>query len=168
MNIVLIGMPGCGKTFIGRMIAENTGMRFLDMDAEIEKRENRTISEIFASDGEVYFRVEETKLISELSEEDNIIISTGGGIVKNKLNMDIAKKNGVVIFINRSVDDIASDVKIAHRPLLANGAEALYKLYEERISLYKAYADAEVKNDTDAAEVSKRVIEVFERKKNVI
>jgi len=165
MNIVLIGMPGCGKSFIGRKIAEKNGMKMYDMDSEIEKRESRTISEIFATDGEAYFRNKETELMAELSKMDNIIISTGGGIVKNKTNIDIAKKSGKVVFINRSVEDIANDVEIAHRPLLANGPESLYKLYEERISLYTDYADIEVKNDTDADMVAKSVIEAFEKEK---
>lgn len=161
MNIVLIGMPGCGKTFIGKIASEKSGMAFYDMDSEIEKSEGRSISEMFKTDGEEYFRNKETEMIEKLSKMDNIIISTGGGVIKNKRNIEIAKSGGgVIVFINRSVEDIANDVETAHRPLLANGTQELYKLYNERIWLYNEYSDVEVKNDTDANEVADRILKI--------
>lgn len=145
-NIVLIGMPGSGKTTIGKEIAKKLNMNFFDMDEMIENKECKSISEIFKN-GEDYFRNLETDCVKNLSEKSSIVISTGGGIVKRKENMEYFKKNSIIIFINRHPDNIVMDVDIQKRPLLQNGIENVYKLYNERFDLYKKYCDLEILND---------------------
>ena len=104
-NIVLIGMSGAGKTSVGRALSYRLKMAFVDMDDFIEKRKNMTVSEIFEKYGEEYFRKLETETAKFLSENyKNTIISTGGGVVLNSLNMDYLKESGTVIYINRSVE----------------------------------------------------------------
>lgn len=145
-NIVLIGMPGSGKTTIGKEIANKLNMTFVDTDEMIENKERKSISEIFKN-GEDYFRNLETDCVKNLSNKSSIVISTGGGIVKRKENMEYLKKNSIIVFINRHPDNIVLDVDIQKRPLLQNGIENLYTLYNERFDLYKKYCDFEILND---------------------
>ena len=116
-NIVLIGMPACGKSTIGYWLSQKIGYPLLDTDKYLEEKENRIISDIFSNEGEEYFRNLETKYLKELSEKEGLIISTGGGAVKKKENIDILKKNGIVIFLNREINDISKE-NHKHRPLL--------------------------------------------------
>ena len=146
-NIVLIGMPGCGKTTLGKILNKELSMEFYDMDNYIERKTDKKISELFEK-GENYFRDIESLACEELSKNKNVIISTGGGVIKRKENIDFLKENGIVIFIDRSVDDIIGDVDISKRPLLKEGKEKVLKLYEERYLLYKNYADEIVVNNT--------------------
>ena len=145
-NIVLIGMPGCGKTTLGKILNKELSMEFYDMDNYIERKTDKKISELFEK-GENYFRDIESLACEELSKNKNVIISTGGGVIKRKENIDFLKENGIVIFIDRSVDDIIGDVDISKRPLLKEGKEKVLKLYEERYLLYKNYADEIVVNN---------------------
>lgn len=162
-NIVLIGMPGCGKTTIGKLLSERLKMNFCDVDSYIEDKESRSIPEIFKRDGEEYFRKLETQAVEEVSENQRSVISSGGGVVKSSYNMDNLKNSGIIIFINREVDDIISDIETDGRPLLKDGKEKLYKLYEERIDLYKKYCDYEVKNDNSVEEILKKIVQVVEK-----
>ncbi|NLK95067.1 MAG: shikimate kinase [Clostridiales bacterium] len=145
-NIVLIGMPGCGKTTIGKILASNLGYSFWDMDQYIEKISGRSIPDIF-SEGEEVFRELETKACMELSLKKRIVISTGGGVVKKAKNIDILKENGLILFINRPIIEIINDVDISGRPLLKDGPEKLYELYNERIHKYEEAAEIEILND---------------------
>ena len=152
-NIVLIGMSGAGKTSVGRALSYRLRMAFLDMDDFIEKKLNMSVSEIFEKYGEEYFRNLETEISKYLSENyKNTIISTGGGVVLNPLNMDYLKKNGTVIYINRSVDRILSTLNAEKRPLLKSNPEKLYDMYNIRHPLYLKYADACVPNNGDIKE----------------
>ena len=159
MNIVLIGMPGSGKTTIGKMMSAYLKMEFFDCDAVIEEQSGKTISQIFSEFGEAYFRDMESRVINELSEKDNIIISTGGGCVERRENIEKLRDGGIVVFINRSVDDIAGDVDISGRPLLANGTERLRILYDRRISLYRRGCDIEIDNVGEIEAVTKKIID---------
>ena len=103
-NIVLIGMPACGKSTIGYWLSKKIGYPLLDTDKYLEEKENRIISDIFSNEGEEYFRNLETKYLKELSEKEGFIISTGGGAVKKKENIDILKKNGIVIFLKKTIN----------------------------------------------------------------
>lgn len=144
-NIVLIGMPGCGKTTIGMELSKRLNVEFCDIDEYIVTTGGKSISEIFEK-GEEHFREIETKAVEEVSKTFPKIISTGGGAVKKARNIEILKKNGIIIFIDRPVENIASDVDIKSRPLLKDGVEKLYKLYEERYPLYEACCDYKVEN----------------------
>ncbi|PAB59840.1 shikimate kinase [Anaeromicrobium sediminis] len=157
-NIVLIGMPGCGKTTIGKEVAHNLNREFIDIDEEIEKMAGKTITEIFKS-GESHFREMETKATEIASERTNTVISTGGGIIKNPYNMELLKRDGVIIFINRPIDNILEDVDTETRPLLSK-KENLLKLYEERYDLYKEYCHMEVMNDGSVEDIIENIIKM--------
>lgn len=166
MNIVLIGMPGCGKSVFGRRLAGKLDRVFYDADAELEKIYGETISEIFEKYGEAEFRRRETETMRVLCAQDRAVISTGGGAVKNKENIDIAKKSGVIVFLNRPLGHILGDVDTSKRPLLKDGKERLKKLYGERIGLYKKYADIEVRNDKSFNITLSRLIREVEKYEN--
>lgn len=139
-NIVLIGMPSVGKTTIGKKLSKVLKMDFVDSDDEIVARENRQISDIFATDGEPYFRKVESEVIRDLSFRKNTIIATGGGAILNEKNVEVLKAFGVIYLLERDLDKL---VPTGNRPL-ANNTEKLQKLYEERMPIYKKAADVTV------------------------
>lgn len=144
-NIVLIGMPGCGKTTVGKVLSKKLKYKFCDMDSYIQQMTKKTIKELFEQ-GEENFRDWETKACEELVKLNNTIIASGGGVVKREKNIEILKKNCTILFIDRPVERILSDVDINSRPLLKDGKEKLYSLYEERYELYKNAADIIILN----------------------
>lgn len=135
-NIVLTGMPGSGKSTVGKLLNID-GYEFIDTDAEIEKRCGCTIKELITTKGEKYFRDLESEVIRDVSSEGCRIISTGGGAVLREENVHCLKRNGKVFFINAEVSRLcATD----DRPL-SDTKEKIAKLYNERIDIYKATAD---------------------------
>ncbi|MFD3156613.1 shikimate kinase [Haloimpatiens sp. FM7330] len=159
-NIVLIGMPGCGKTTTGKILSQKIKLKLYDLDECIEKSTGKTIKELF-SKSEKVFRDAESKITEQISSTYPKIISTGGGIVKRENNIHALKKNGIIIFINRPIEDIISDINTNTRPLLKDGKEKLYKLYDERIELYKKYCDIEIINDETIEKTIKSIIEAL-------
>lgn len=155
-NIVFIGMPGSGKTTTGKAIAKKLNLSFYDIDECIENREGMSIKEIFVN-GEDYFRNVEAEVIKETSMLCPCIISTGGGSVKVPSNMENLKKNSIIFFINRPIENIIKDIDITTRPLLAGDISKTYNLYKERYPLYKKYCNIEVMNDTSLEEFIERV-----------
>ncbi len=147
-NIVLIGMPGSGKTTIGLILAKKLNKEFVDTDELIVEKERKSIADMFAI-SEDYFRDAESMCAKELSNKNSLVISTGGGIIKREENIEYLKNNSIIIFLNRSPENIIRDVDIQKRPLLKDGIDNLYKLYNERINLYKKYCDFEVINDRE-------------------
>jgi shikimate kinase len=145
-NIVLIGMPGCGKTTIGKNLSIILKKEFIDIDEYIEKMQNKSIDEFFL-DGEESFRNIESAAVEEVSKKNNLIVSTGGGIVKKSENIEKFRENSIIIFINRPLELIEKDIDISTRPLLKNNKNALKNLYNERYPLYKSYCDYEAVND---------------------
>ncbi|MCX7695071.1 MAG: shikimate kinase [Caloramator sp.] len=144
MNIVLIGMPGCGKTTLGKILAQKLGIPFFDTDNILVETYGETIEEMFKK-GEAYFRQKESEIIQTISEKDGCVISTGGGVVLNYNNILNLKRNGVIIFINRNIEDIYKTLSLEGRPLLTN-RNKLFELYKQRINLYKQYCDYEINN----------------------
>jgi shikimate kinase len=159
-NMVFIGLSGCGKTSMGKAVAERLLLPFYDVDDYIERKEGRLIKEIFLQ-GEDYFRKLESRAITEISENCPSVISTGGGSVKISSNMEILQKNSTIFFINRPIENIIQDIDISKRPLLADGAAKLYNLYEERYPLYKKYSDIEIFNDATFQEVVDNIVEMI-------
>ena len=155
-NILLIGMPGSGKTTIGKILSSKINLEFLDMDDFIENYSGRKIPDIF-KDGEKSFRDLESRCCEILSRKRNIVVSTGGGAVKRASNMAYFK-NFKIIFINRPLDLIFEDINTDTRPLLNNGREKLKTLYRERIDLYKKYCDVEILNNSDIDTVLNKII----------
>lgn len=156
-NIVLIGMPGSGKTTFGKKLAEILGRKFYDADDVLVAREKHTIKELF-DEGEKCFRDAETRTLCELSKLDGVVIATGGGAVLRPENMEMLKENGVVIFINRSPDKIYHCINDNYRPLLADDKMKIYNLYAERKDLYQRYANYIVPNNGDSEETIHKLI----------
>lgn len=159
-NLVLIGMPGCGKTVIGKMISESLNREFVGIDEYIEEVTNKTVSQIFEN-GEQCFRNLESKAICRLSKKEKSVISTGGGVIKNINNIRNLSQNGVIVFIDRPVDEIANDVDIQKRPLLKDGVEKLYELFDERYEIYKKYCDFKVDNDSTLQSTVEKILQLF-------
>lgn len=159
-NIILIGMPGSGKTTIGRILSNKLHMQFIDMDDAIKKMTYKSIEELFEQ-GEEHFRDAESAVCIMLSSNIACVIACGGGIVKRKDNINILKKSGSIFFIDRPIEKIASDIDINTRPLIKDGIENLYRLYEKRINLYKDAADFVVLNDTTATDAADDIINLL-------
>lgn len=158
--ILLIGMPGCGKSTIGEELANKINYDFCDMDKYIEEISNSTVKELF-NISEEYFRDYETLACKELSNKSKIIISSGGGVIKRKKNIDFFKDKGIIIFIDRSIEDILKDVDTSSRPLLSDGKSKLYNLYSERYNLYNNYCEIKIVNDTTIEETIDKIIKII-------
>lgn len=139
-NIVLTGMPACGKSTVGAVLAEKLGRGFFDTDEMIEKAENMKVSDIFARHGEKYFRNAETRVIRSLENKTGAVISTGGGSVLREENVRSLKANGRVFFLDR---DLKFLLPTDTRPLAAT-ADDIKKRYAERIGTYISSADIRV------------------------
>ncbi|MGE5630385.1 MAG: shikimate kinase [Caulobacteraceae bacterium] len=138
-NVVLIGFMGTGKSTIGRLVAEKLNRTFLDSDKMIEKETGTTINNIFSSYGESYFREIESKVIHRISQQDNCVIATGGGVVLSPDNMKHLRENGIIICLKAKPEIIYERTKNAgSRPLLnvENPASAIEKKLNERKDLY--------------------------------
>ncbi|MPQ44586.1 shikimate kinase, partial [Clostridium tarantellae] len=136
-NILLIGMPGCGKTTLGKELAKKINYKFIDMDEFIVENSGKSIKELFEK-GEENFRKIESKCCEILSTFDYVVISSGGGVIKKEKNIRYFSKFNIV-FINRPIYLIMKDLDINSRPLLQEGKEKLINLYKERIHLYNIY-----------------------------
>ena len=156
-NIVLIGMPGCGKTTIGKKLAEITGREFFDADEIIEKEEKTTIAEIFAKKGEKYFRAREKETVKRLSLLTGKVIATGGGSITDRENADYLSRNGVFVWIKRDLSLLCSD----GRPLLSDDKEERERLFSERKPVYERTADIAVDNNLSVEAVAKVIAERF-------
>lgn len=159
-NIVLIGMPGCGKTTIGKILSKRLECKFIDIDEYIEETNGKSIPQIFKL-GEDYFRILEMEAVDKLRKEKNLVISTGGGVVKNYINIKRLKENGVIIFIDRCIENIAEDINISNRPILKSGINKLHELFQERYEYYKNYSDFHVINDGSVEEVVERTMDMI-------
>ncbi len=138
-NIVLIGMPGSGKSTIGKALAKKLGKTFTDTDEMIVSQYG-VISDIFAQKGEKYFRDIESEKVREAAKMNGCVIATGGGAVLRKENVDLLRQNGIIVFLNRPLEDIIPTVD---RPL-SSDYEALKKRFEERYDIYVSSADEEI------------------------
>ncbi len=145
MNLILCGMMGAGKTTIGIKIAEKTGRRWYDTDGIIEDKYGK-ISDIFEYYGEAHFRKLETEIVQDLAKKDDLIISTGGGLVLKSENNILLKQNGKIVFLRASLQTLAQRLKVdGERPLLQTSTEnirdRLARLLEERSPIYESAAD---------------------------
>lgn len=153
-NVSLIGMPSAGKTGVGKWLARQLGKTFVDLDEEIEKAAGKPIPEIFAAEGESGFRAWETRITAQFSKEKGQVLSCGGGIVTRPENPRLLHQNGIVIYIDRPVSQLAVG---GHRPL-SKSPEALAEMERVRRPLYEAAADAVVVNDCDWSTLCNRVL----------
>ncbi len=146
-NVVLIGMPGCGKSTVGAVLAQKLGKTFVDADAEIERRTGKAIPDIFAQEGEETFRRYEADVIADLTRQNRQVIACGGGVVKTPQNLHALRQNGPVLWVQRPIEKLAT----AGRPL-SKGSEALRRMAHERLPLYRAAATGAVCNDGSLAD----------------
>ena len=151
-NIVLIGMPGCGKTTVGKALADKLGRQFFDADAEIAKKANMSIPEIFAKEGEEGFRSREIKVLSELGKQSGLVIATGGGCVTFSINHSFLHQIGRIFWLKRDISQLPTD----GRPLSQNCN--LEEMYRIRKPLYEKFADVIIENET----VEKTVQQIME------
>ncbi len=143
-NVVLIGMPSCGKTTIGKELAVQLQKQFVDIDEEIVFKIGMPIADYFQKYGEDAFRDREEEVIKEFSAKNNLVISTGGGCVKREQNMMYLAMNGSIIFIQR---DLSKLVIGEGRPLSCSTA-ALQQMYQQRLPLYRRYSHRTIENNT--------------------
>lgn len=159
-NIVLCGFMGCGKSTVGTALATRRGMRFVDMDHYIEQQAGRTVSEIFAADGEAAFRAMEHTACQTLGSQDGLVIATGGGAVLRKENVEALSQNGTIVFMNVQEQTVLDRLKHdTSRPLLQRDDKeaAVHALMTQRAPLYKQAAHVTVDADGDVETVADRI-----------
>ena len=155
INIALIGMPGCGKTSVGRRIAEITGREFFDIDELITNKAGKSIERVFADDGEAVFRDMESDILGDISKKQACVIATGGGIVKKPANRRLLRQNSITVFIDRKLSELPSD----GRPLsLSQGVD---KLYAERLPLYLQWSDYKISSGGGVEQTARAVLETI-------
>jgi len=148
-TVVLVGMMGAGKTAVGRALAQRLGVPFLDSDAEIVKAANMSIAEIFARDGEPFFRSKETQIIERLLDEERGILSTGGGAYLSDTNRAMISEKGVAVWLDADLDLLWNRVRHKDtRPLLrtSNPKATLTEIFDARVPVYEL-SDLSVKAD---------------------
>ncbi len=166
-NIVLIGFMGAGKSTIAELLGAEYGMERIEMDALIEERENMSISKIFETKGEAYFRDLETALLIELQDRSNVVISCGGGVPMRERNVAEMKKNGRVVLLTARPETILERVRDDHdRPLLKNKktVEDISALMEERREKYREAADLIIETDGKTGdEICRELVELLHK-----
>ena len=154
-NLILIGMPGCGKTTVGRLLSKKLNRTFVDADEELVQRYG-PISEIFKTEGEEGFRKKETEILSGLCKQSSYVISTGGGCVTKEENYNLLHQNGRIFLINRDLSDLPSD----GRPL--SRRDGVQALYEKRKPLYEQFADFSVDNNRSPGDTVNEILNIWE------
>ncbi|MBR6708846.1 MAG: shikimate kinase, partial [Clostridia bacterium] len=155
-NIVLIGMPGCGKSTVGALLADMLGRELVDTDAEIVAREGRSIPEIFAAEGESGFRAIEKEVVADVGRRRGLIIACGGGAVLDPANRIALRQNGRIYRLLRPLEALATD----GRPLSAT-PERLQQLAREREPIYTAMADLSVDNIAAPEQAARTILRDF-------
>ena len=165
-NIILEGFMGSGKTTLGKELANSLGFSFVDTDEYIENKYNRIIKDIFANEGEEYFRDMETEAIEELSKKDSMVIALGGGLPVREVNREILKKTGKVIYLKAKVSTLCDRLKNdTNRPLLMNVSleDRINELMNKRGSIYEEVANYTVNTDDKTIEqVVKEMEAIYE------
>ena len=155
-NIVLIGMPGCGKTTVGALLAEKLNRKFVDADEEIIRLAGKSIPDIFAQDGEEVFRRWETTALENLGKQSGLVIATGGGCVTRSRNYPVLHQNGMIVWLERELSLLPTD----GRPL--SQANRLEEMYTLRKPMYEAFADIRVENTQSPAQTVGEILSKLE------
>jgi len=155
-NIALIGMPGCGKSTVGRILAQKMGRPFADIDAQIEAAAGKKIPQIFADDGEETFRQQETRVLAGEAKNSGMVLATGGGVVTRPENLDLLRQNSLIVYLKRELTDLITE----GRPLSQNiGIQALA---EKRLPLYEAWSDFAVQVEAKPEQTAAKIEEVVQ------
>ena len=163
-DIVLIGMPGCGKSTVGKRLSFLLRRGFLDLDKEIECYSGKTVTEIFAEQGEDGFRKMETEVL-ERSLQGGRVISAGGGIVVRRENKELLQ-NSIVVYLDRPLSLLKQKIKTETRPLLQTGTDALEQLWEQRKDAYGSWADIRVENTGSVEDAAQRIKQEVQKYEN--
>lgn len=139
-NIILTGMMGCGKSTLARLLGEALHRPVVDTDQLVEQKAGMTISQIFAQYGESHMRDLETEVCRELSEQQDLIIATGGGLPLRQENRDYLRSTGTVFFLNRNPEEIYDTMDTTGRPLAQQGKEAFLQRFYDREPIYRAFS----------------------------
>lgn len=165
-NLVLIGMPGSGKTKMGALLAQRFGLPVLDTDALVAQAAGMTIPEVFDRFGEGHFRDLETQAVEQAAARDGAVIATGGGVILRPQNMAALAKTGVIFFRDRPPEAIVGEDHKG-RPLVGadrdQARERIFRLYEERIALYKRYAHHYIPPTDTYQEAAELIAAIFEK-----
>lgn len=153
-NIILVGMPGSGKSTVGKLIADESKRRFVDIDEYIVKKEGISIPQIFEKIGEEGFRKLETQALREVCKESSLVIATGGGCVTREENYPALHQNGTIIWLKREISGLARN----GRPLSQGNLD---EMYEKRKPMYERFCDFEVTNDGKAFDVARKCLEII-------
>ena len=151
-NIILIGMMGCGKTTVGRLLAQALGRELVDTDEAIERREGRSISDIFAQEGEPYFRDLEAALCQELAQRDGLAVACGGGLPLRDACMEGLAPGGVVFWLDRD----------------QAGREAFLRRYEQRAPTYRRWADHIISQAASPEAAARSILQILQREAHVL
>ena len=151
-NLFLVGLPGAGKSTLGRQLARRLGKTFIDADAELERKLGVTIPTIFEIEGEASFRDREEAALVELTELSNVVLATGGGVVIRATNRERLKANGTVVYLHAPPETLRDRTRRSrHRPLLntSDPGARLAELYTARDPLYREVAECVVESGRD-------------------
>lgn len=157
-NIILIGMPGSGKTTVGKLLAKKLGKVFVDADAAIVEKAGMTIPEIFAQQGEAGFRAVETAVLAELGKRSGLVIATGGGCITREQNYPLLHQNGTIFCLDRDVASLPTD----GRPLSQTGK--LEEMYRIRKPLYDRFADHHIDCNTTPEAAANQILRILEER----
>lgn len=160
-NIVLCGFMGSGKTVVGKELAKILGVKFVDTDELIEEEQGVAIKAIFATHGEDYFRDLEYEMCKKVAEMNGVVVSTGGGAMTFKRNVDAIKEGSKVVFLDASFDVICDRIGDSFTRPLFQDKEKAKKLYDERKDKYLSAADYVINGDMGARKTAMQIAEIF-------
>ena len=160
-HIFLIGMPGAGKTTVGKMLAKELKRDFYDLDQTIQDKVGKSVQNIFIYDGKDAFSEYEYETIKELIHNKPAVIATGGGTVTSEKTVNLMRNNGLVVFVNRDVNHILDDLDLEIRPLVKESIEYIFNVYEERYPLYEQVAHIKIGNEGSITDAVQEIIEAL-------
>lgn len=170
-NISLIGFMGSGKTTVGKILADRLNFLFIDLDKVIELAEDKTVSEIFKSEGEKYFRDIESEVVKKIYINENCVFACGGGIVEREENMDFIKQNSLIAYLYISPQQAFERLKnVENRPLLRNASdqdsrkEIISNLISKRDILYKNNSNFNINTDNKSPEyITEEIVKILQK-----
>lgn len=155
-NIVLVGMPGCGKSTMGRLLAEQTGKQFIDADTALEEAAGRKITDIIPNNGVEAFRSLETQTLADWGKKSGLVLATGGGCVTKERNYPLLHQNGTIVWLTRDLSSLPTD----GRPLSQSGK--LEEMFRQREPMYRRFADLIIDNSGSHAETVQKILTALE------